>query len=115
MLVKERRKVATDMGRHHAEAELIFPVAAPWDLKRGRVIDGENEFDVRATRASKRLVGILDVTAVSHWGNECRSFSRARGKPIPGVPGGDSASCGTLLTLRGPHGSSRPTAGRRRW
>ena len=89
VVVKERREMAQDMGRLRAEEEkLVFPVAAPWDLKRGRIFGGENEFDVRAPRAGKRLLAILKCTAVTHWGNECRSFSRARDKPIPRAAGG---------------------------
>ena len=43
----------------NAHLERLFPVADPWDTKRGSVVDGENIYDVSGKRAGKRLDRIL--------------------------------------------------------
>ena len=82
--VKERRKIAEDMGRMRLQAEASLSVATPWDLKRGRVVDGEHEFDVLAPRAGRRLQLLLRKVAITHWANECKGFSKRGGSPSPG-------------------------------
>ena len=73
--IGERRKVTKDLGRLRLLADLGLSIATPWDLKRGRVVDGENEFDGLVQGGAARLKKLLQVTAITHWGTECRGFS----------------------------------------
>ena len=55
-------------------------VAEPWDLKRG----GERH-DVRVPANLAVLEQALRRTLCAWWAPECKTFSRARGKPVPGA------------------------------
>ena len=60
-------------------------VGQPWDLKRGRIIDGKNEFDVLVEPSASEGIREAAVSAVVFCAPDCRTFSRAREIPVPGV------------------------------
>ena len=84
-LCAERRSVANDRGFMSLNSRAAPVVADPWDVLRGKTLDGENEFDVLGKRAGPKLKRLVSRALVQHWGPECSTFSRARGKPIPNV------------------------------
>ena len=55
-------------------------VGEAWDLKRGGAAH-----DVRSAAARRRLQLQIEASDVTWWAPECRTFSRARGKPVPGA------------------------------
>ena len=55
-------------------------VGEAWDLKRGGPAH-----DVRSPTARRRLQLQIEASDVTWWAPECRTFSRARGKPVPGA------------------------------
>ena len=102
--------MAEYLGRMRLQEEQALSVATPWDLKRGRVVAGEHDFDVLAPRASQRLAKILEAASITHWANECKSFSKARGKPIPWLPEGEGPR--PLRNARHPQGLPGKLAGK---
>ena len=76
---------ANDTGKVHLGSTLdsatpTLGVGMAWDIKRGG-----GEHDVRSPAAREALWKQLARTNVTWWAPECRSFSRARGRPIPGA------------------------------
>lgn len=59
---------------------------SPWDLLRGSVVAGVNSLDVAAPANQAKLQWQVDNILVVHFGIDCRTFSRAREIPRPGVP-----------------------------
>ena len=51
-----------------------------WDLKRGGA-----EHDVRSADARRKLQTQIASSSTVWWAPECKTFSRARGKPVPGA------------------------------
>ena len=68
------------LDRKPESAYPAMGVGMAWDIKRGG-----GEHDVRAPAARDALWRQLARTHVAWWAPECRSFSRARGRPIPGA------------------------------
>ena len=62
------------MGQTTVGEQILTGVA--WDLKRGGAAH-----DVRDAAARHRLQDQISRTGVTWWAPECRTFSRARGKP----------------------------------
>ena len=55
-------------------------VGTAWDLKRGGAAH-----DVRSAAARSSLQMQIAASSTVWWAPECKSFSRARGKPVPGA------------------------------
>ena len=55
-------------------------VGTAWDLKRGGAAH-----DVRSAAARSSLQMQIAASSTIWWAPECKSFSRARGKPVPGA------------------------------
>ena len=66
------------MGQTTMGGQILTGVA--WDLKRGGAAH-----DVRDPAARVRLQAQVAKSGVTWWAPECRTFSRARGKPVPGA------------------------------
>ena len=79
-------------------------IGAPWDVLRGGGAQ-----DVRAPASRAELRAQLVRTMFSWWAPECKSFSRARGRPIPGASSWPPA----LRSAAHPHGLPGLAAGRR--
>ena len=60
--------------------EGVIVAGEAWDLKRGGPAH-----DVRSPTARRRLQLQIEASDVTWWAPECRTFSRARGKPVPGA------------------------------
>ena len=75
-----------------------------WDLKRGGA-----EHDVRNTDARRRLQAQIAASSTIWWAPECKTFSRARGKPVPGATHWPPA----LRSREHPHGLPGLTKARR--
>lgn len=60
-------------------------VGPAWEVLRGKVIKGVNSFDVIAEANQEKLRTQVTDSWVVHFGIECRTFSRAREIPRPGV------------------------------
>ena len=87
-----------------AAGRLAGGIGMPWDVLRGGGAQ-----DVRAPASRRELRGQLARTRFSWWAPECRSFSRARGRPIPGASSWPPA----LRSAAYPHGLPGLTASRR--
>ena len=79
-------------------------VGVAWDLKRGGT-----EHDVRSTDGRRRLQAQIAASSTIWWAPECKTFSRARGKPVPGATHWPPA----LRSREHPHGLPGLTKARR--
>ena len=77
----ERQEVKRVMESIAEEARIELP----WDILRGKVISGVNEFDVLQAKNAERVALMTATSLLQHWAPQCRTFSRLRDRPIPGV------------------------------
>ena len=79
-------------------------VGTAWDLKRGGAAH-----DVRSAEGRRRLQAQIAASSTTWWAPECKTFSRARGKPVPGAAHWPPA----LRSRDHPHGLPGLTKARR--
>lgn len=68
-----------------ARGSLPAHVGPAWDLLRGEDVMGASTFDIIAEANQARLRTQVTDSWVVHFGIECRTFSRAREMPRPGI------------------------------
>ena len=76
----EEASVISDIFTGAISHDGAIIVGEAWDLKRGGPAH-----DVRSPSARRRLQLQIENSDVTWWAPECRTFSRARGKPVPGA------------------------------
>ena len=63
----------------------MAPAGPPWDLKRGRTINGKNEYDILVEGSAAEGCRQAGISSVVFAAPDCSRSSRAREIKIPGV------------------------------